>query len=73
MPEFNDLNSLYSYLEKQISETLKKEVFEEVRDVEIEQIEETVIKSYEPQKYRRRKDVLKTEITLNIILYLRML
>lgn len=54
MPKFNSLKSLNQYIEKQINNSLKEEVFEAVRKVELIHVGEDVIEVYTPVRYARR-------------------
>lgn len=54
MQTFSSLKGLNEYIQKQINDTLKNEVFETVREVELEHIENDVLAIYEPNQYLRR-------------------
>jgi hypothetical protein len=51
---FSKWSDLEKQLKAKVSETLQKEVFEEIRDVEIENINDIVYSVYEPNVYKRR-------------------
>ena len=51
---YKDLDSLLNDLKSDIEDTLSKEVFEEVRDIETEHIQKEVLNRYQPQIYKRR-------------------
>lgn len=50
----NNLKDLRKILEKKIEESLDKEVTNTIRDVMLNNIEETVYDTYEPSQYKRR-------------------
>jgi hypothetical protein len=54
MPQFNNFASLESYLKTAVSDTLRKEVFEEVKKCEQEHIQSDVYDVYSPSVYQRR-------------------
>lgn len=51
---YDDLDKLLDDMKSDIEETLSKEVFEEVRNIELEHIATDVIASYHPKVYERR-------------------
>ena len=52
--EFQSLESMYLYLQKSINLSLADDVFEEVKKVESQEIQDVVINSYDPTVYNRR-------------------
>lgn len=63
---YDDIEDLLKDMRSDIEDTLSEEVFEEVRDIELEHIAEDVIASYHPKVYERR-DVGGIEDGRNII------
>lgn len=57
MPTMKNMKDLEKYLQVKINKSLQTEVFEEVRDVEQKNIDQTVYDSYTPKVYERR-DIL---------------
>lgn len=55
MPSFNSLSDLEKYIRGAIKNSLKNEVFETVRDVEQQHIDDDVYGVYKPAMYKRRK------------------
>lgn len=52
--KYNDIDSLMKDIRSDIKDTLKKEVFDEVRSVELEHIKRDVFDAYSPKIYKRR-------------------
>lgn len=55
MPTMKNMKDLEKYLQAKINKSLQTEVFEEVRDVEQKNIDQTVYDSYTPKVYERRE------------------
>ena len=53
---FNDLESLWKYVQKEIKEVMKDEVVEAIKEVEQETIQEVVLDTYTPSYYDRRRE-----------------
>ena len=53
---FNDLESLWKYVQKEIKEVMKDEVVEAIKEVEQETIQEVVLDTYTPSYYDRRSE-----------------
>ena len=51
---YDDIDELLNDIRSDIEDTLKDEVFEEVRDIELEYIERDVLSAYMPKIYERR-------------------
>lgn len=51
---YTDVNALLKDLKNDIEDTLAKEVFDEVRDIELRHVEEDVLSAYHPKIYQRR-------------------
>lgn len=51
---YDDIDELLNDIRSDIEETLKDEVFDEVRDIELEYIEHDVLSVYTPKIYERR-------------------
>lgn len=51
---YDDIDELLNDIRSDIEETLNDEVFEEVREVELEHIEQDVLSTYSPKIYERR-------------------
>lgn len=56
MPEFNDLNSLFSHLEKEIKKTMLDDVVKASKQTMSEKIKTTVYDAYSPKYYDRKKE-----------------
>ena len=54
MPSFNSIADLEKYIRSAIKNSLKNEVFEKVRDVEQQHIDDDVYGVYKPAMYKRR-------------------
>lgn len=54
MPTFKTVTDLEKFLKAEISKTLKKDVFEQVKKVEQENIQDAVYDAYKPKVYKRR-------------------
>lgn len=54
MPTFRSLKTLNAYIKKQINDSLKEEVLEAVKDVELDHISDDVLGAYNPIEYARR-------------------
>ena len=51
---YSDLDVLLKDLKSDIKDTLSKEVFDEVRDIELEHVQRDVFDAYRPKIYNRR-------------------
>lgn len=51
---YDDIDELLNDIRSDIEETLKDEVFDEVREIELEHIERDVLSAYTPKIYERR-------------------
>lgn len=51
---YSDIDSFLKDLKTDIEDTLSKEVFDEVRDIEMEHIHREVLGRYQPKIYKRR-------------------
>lgn len=52
--QFNNLNSLFGYIEDSVKETLKEDVAETVKENMAEEIQANVYNAYSPLYYKRR-------------------
>lgn len=48
---YDDIDELLNDIRSDIEETLKDDVFDEVRDIELEYIEQDVLSTYSPKIY----------------------
>lgn len=51
---YSDIDSFLKDLKSDIEDTLSKEIFDEVRDIEMEHIQRDVLNRYQPKIYERR-------------------
>ena len=56
MPQFRSVPALIAYVKKNIDSALDNEVFEVVKDTEIQSVNEVVYDAYSPKSYRRRRN-----------------
>ena len=52
---YTNLNNLISDVKSDIDKSLKNEVFEEIRAIELEQVQKDVLDAYSPKDYVRRQ------------------
>lgn len=67
---YDDIDELLNDIRSDIEETLKDEVFDEVRDIELEHIERDVLSTYTPKIYERR-DIGGIDDPKNIVGYVK--
>ena len=53
---FDNLNSLFSYIERQVQETMKTDVADAVKRTMSRAVNTSVYDVYQPKRYKRRKD-----------------
>jgi hypothetical protein len=54
VPNFNNLKDMYAYYQEVLNDTLKDDVYKEVKTTLQKNIQETVYDSYSPKEYQRR-------------------